>query len=111
MDFHLNSAMYQRFYEGAKNAGLLFDINNWMANRHPEASEDEIEDLIEAFEHADAVTKVLAYELSYYVFRHMPGPWGHLIDFFEHERNRFCNEYREKTGYQVIGNPDEDVSW
>ena len=58
----------------------------------------------ENFEHADAVKKVLNYEIAYFIFRRLNGTWGEVVDFFWYERNRFINEYREKTGYQIVGN-------
>lgn len=98
--------------EIAKQLGLVFDLMDW-AIREGLFTKDEIDEddsnfckWMETFEHADAISLVLNYEAAYWVLRHAPGRWGKQADFFINNRNKFINEYREKTGYQINGNSD-----
>lgn len=109
----LSEAIYEKFYGEATRRGLVWTLQGWAVKNGLFTEEDIEEDdrpfceWLDGFEHADAVQKILAYEISFFVYRHLNGPWGEMVDFFLHERNRFCNEYREATGYQVEGNDDE----
>lgn len=109
LDLHV----YAKFYCAAKRAGIVWTLRDWAVKNGLFKEEDLLIDdhpLCEwqdNFEHADAVKTVLAYEIAYFVFRRLNGTWGEMVDFFDSERNYFINTYREKTGYQIVGNDVE----
>lgn len=111
----IDLVIYQKFYQAAKDAGVVWTLTNW-AIKQGLFTKEEIEKddhaycvWADKFEHADAVKTVLAYEIAYFVFRRLNGCWGEMVDFFYYEKNHFINTYREQTGYEVIGN-DVDLN-
>lgn len=113
--YDLDLHVYSKFYVAAQKAGVVWTLYSWAIKQGLFKEEDLLKDdhpyceWADNFEHADAVQTVLAYEIAYFVFRRLNGTWGEMVDFFYHERNRFTNEYREKTGYQIVGN-DVDLN-
>lgn len=108
--FELDSAIYNKYFAEAKRLGVVWTLRDWAVKEGLFIAE-EIEKDDHAycewennFEHAHAVKKILNYEIAYFVFRRLNGCWGEVTDFFWRERNRFCNEYRSETGYDVVGN-------
>lgn len=99
-----------RIYQEAISKGVIWNLQHW-AIKQGFFTEEEIEkddgpycEWVDKFEHAEAIKRVLAYEIAYFVFRRTNGLFGEMTDFFWYGRNRFTNEYREKTGYEIIGN-------
>lgn len=115
MNNELNMVIYDKFYGEAERRGLVWILSAWLLKEGMITEEqDEYDGGEEAFSrdwpHSDAVRKVLMYELQIFTYRRMNGGWGEVIDYFHHERNRFSNEYREATGYQ-IDTKQEDLIW
>jgi hypothetical protein len=113
-NIELGHLIYEKYYGAAKRRGLIWTLQDWAIKNGLFTEEEIYEDdrpyceWEDGFEHADAVKTVLAYEITFFIYRHLNGPWGEMLDFFHYGKNKFCNEYREKTGYQIIGN-DEDL--
>lgn len=112
----LRTAIFDKYYGEAERRGLFWTSEDWAKTQVKRENfetdyehESACEDFVEKFEHIEAIKKLLAYEISIFVYRHLNGPWGEILDFFKYERNSFCNQYREKTGYQLIGNDMEKI--
>ncbi len=108
----VGTEIFNRYYQKASSLGIVWTLGGWAEknvfsendNVTDEELEVAIEDWCETFEHREALQKLLAYEISYFIYRRLNGPWGEMVDWFWHERNRHVNEYREKTGYELVGN-------
>lgn len=110
MNLDLSTAIYHKYYIGAKNAGLFWTIWDWTVRHNPsvaDTDEEEIERLIYSNPHREAITTVLTYEITIYVFRHLNGPWGEVVDHTRKLRSRFIHDYLEETGYEIVGNTAE----
>lgn len=107
--WQINEIIFSKYYGEAKKRNLMWTLPDWMERNYPDASESMIEDLCETHPHRDAIQKFLAYEITFFVYRRLNGPWGEMVDFFMGERNKFANEYRTKTGYQLTGNNESDL--
>ncbi len=109
-DMDLGNIVYARYYGEAKKRGIVWTLYG-LAERDgfmPEDPDDFVEDHVPDFkEHGQAIEHVLQMEISIFVFRRLNGPWGEVIDGMRGNRNRFCNEYREKTGYQIDTRQDD----
>ena len=109
--WEVRQIIYQKYYGEAKRGGIIWTMMDWAETQlnEDDYNTDEdyqlaVESLSENFEHREALEALLAFEVSIFVYRFLNGPWGEMVDFFKRQRNVHCNEYREKTGYQLEGN-------
>lgn len=106
------SLIYERFYLAARESGIVWTLTD-LARRDGLFSGPDEEfspDAIPGYrEHGQAIEHVMQMEVTIFVFRRMNGPWGEVIDGMLMNRNRFSNEYRERTGYQIDTGQDEKV--
>lgn len=109
-DFDLGVLIYQRYYAEAKKIGIvwtLYDLavrDGLFSGPDDAFSEDDIPDYAE---HGQAIAHVMQMEIAHWVFRKLNGAWGEVVDGMIWNRNVFCNEYREKTGYQIDTKQDD----
>lgn len=106
----LNLLIFEKFYLAAKERGIVWTLNDLAVRDGLFAGEDEDFDpdsIPEYREHGQAIEHVLHMEVSFFVFRRLAGPWGEVIDGMIGNRNRFSNEYRERTGYQIDTEQDD----
>lgn len=100
----LNQLIFDMYFGAAKNAGIVWTLQD-LAERdglYDGLDEDfDLDDIPEFAEHGDAIEHVMYLEISYFVFRHLNGPWGEVVDGLLRARNQFSNDYRKKTGYQI----------
>lgn len=110
---HVDHAIYDRFYEGARRVGLVWTLEA-LGHRDGLMSDDDENDdpyTVPLFaEHGEAIRHVLEMEIAIFVFRRLNGCWGEVIDGMRDARGRFINKYREKTGYQ-IDTDQENLIW
>lgn len=96
--------VFDRFYIAAKKRGIVWTLcdlavrDKLFDGDDVDFSEDDIPDFKN---HGQAIEHVLQMEVSIFVFRHLNGPWGEVIDGMRMNRNVFTNTYRERTGYQI----------
>lgn len=108
----IDAAVYERYYAGARRAGYAITIGDWAVRAGLITAEQREKRGFDAsnvpdFPHIQAIEKVLALEVAVFVFRRLNGPWGEIVDILGAERSRFCNEYRQITGYQIdTANPE-----
>lgn len=106
LDLHV----FEKFYLAAKERGIVWTLLD-LAKRDGLFSgpdEDFCADSIPEYrEHGQAIEHVMQMEVACFVFSRMNGPWGEVVDGMLGNRNRFSNEYRERTGYQIDTEQDE----
>lgn len=106
LDLHV----FEKFYLAAKEHGIVWTLLD-LAKRDGLFSgpdEDFCADSIPEYrEHGQAIEHVMQMEVACFVFSRMNGPWGEVVDGMLGNRNRFSNEYRERTGYQIGTEQDE----
>ena len=101
------------FYLEANRRGIVWTLYDLAVRDglYDGDDEDFVPDAIPDFKaHGQAIEHVMQMEVAHFVFRHLNGPWGEVIDGMIGNRNRFCNEYREKTGYQIDTRQDDILS-
>lgn len=91
-------------FDAMKKAGMVWSLYDY-AVKHGLYDGDDMDfdpDTIPVLkEHGQAIQHIMSMEVARVVFRHLPGAWGEVIDDMRGNRNRFTNEYRERTGYQI----------
>lgn len=103
-EMYLRQLIYEKYYQAAQNKGIvwtLYDLAVRDGLHDGDMDDWSPDDIPEYQEHGQAIEFVMAMEVTIYVFRRLNGPWGEVVDTMLWNRNRFCNEYREKTGYQI----------
>lgn len=102
--FNIRSQTPETLFQEAQQRGIvwtLFDLGVRDGLCEEEDEDLDPHSLPEYKEHGQAIEHVMQMEIAFWVFRRLPGPWGEVVDGMITNRNRFCNNYREKTGYQI----------
>lgn len=110
---HRNGPPSDNLYLEAKRRGIVWTLYD-LAVRDGLYDGDDADfnpDAIPDFKaHGQAIAHVMHMEVAHFVFRRLNGPWGEVIDGMIANRNRFCNAYREQTGYQIDTRQDDILS-
>lgn len=108
LDLHV----FEKFYLAAKERGIVWTLYDLAVRDGLFSGPDEdfcADSIPEYREHGQAIEHVMQMEVASFVFRRMNGPWGEVVDGMLGNRNRFSNDYRERTGYQIDTQQDDEI--